>query len=537
LEVQSIPSTSTHADLQLTIVFDQAMNTTTTPEIVVTPAAVASNISIEEGTWLSSTVYEATMNVIDTVNYSASFEVHVEQAEPETLSIFGECIADTLNMSSGTNCLPVSIDITAPTCLASAEEIFITDADVNSNYSIHVEFSESMDTSSFNFSNIIENAQFSNTLVWSSTNWISDNSLELNFTIADDQINTTIPLSEIIQGTDAAGNSTFGCAINQVFEVDTENPSVDLTSVNPSIVISDAVVENNAFFSITFSFTEAMDTNLFPVIGFDNDDPTIQTLTLDSTQSFWVSPTEFVAAYAMADNHVELNDIIVTLGGAADTNLNPLSDSGYFVHPFSVDTRNPEITELVLSSQIVDNENCDEGLTIAVVYDEPMSAGSAPTITLSQGMPPLVADGLGSWNSELTSFSQNYICSGITDSIQAIAISISGNIPDGAGNASADTTFENQLNINNTTNVSELAADDLLIYPNPIAGGQSFQIVSPADLILSVSAYDAVGKLVFSNRPGATQTTVATPQWSTGVYVLRIETTRNEFIKPILTVD
>jgi hypothetical protein len=537
LEVQGIPSTSTHADLQVTIVFDQAMNTSTTPEIVVTPAAVASNISIEEGTWLSSTVYEATMNVIDTVNYSASFEVHVAQAQPETLSVFGACIADTLNMSSGTNCLPVSIDITAPTCLASAEELFITDADVNSNYSIHIEFSESMDTASFDFSNIIENSLFSNTFVWSSTNWVSDNSLELNFTIADDQINTSIPLSEILLGTDVAGNSTFGCAINQVFEVDTENPSVDLTSVNPSIVISDTVVENTAFFSITFSFTEAMDTSVFPVITFENDDPSLQTLTLDSTQSYWISSSEFVAVYSMFDNNVELDDIIATLNGVTDINMNPLTENGYFVHPFSVDTRNPAITELVLSSQIVDNENCGEGLSITVVYDEPMSNSFTPTITLSEGMPPLAVDGPGEWNTAMTAFTQNYSCSGITDSIQAIAISITGNITDIAGNISADTTLADQLDINNTTNVSELTADDLLIYPNPIAGGQSFQIVSPVDLILSVSAYDAVGKLVFSTRPGATKATVETPQWSTGVYVLRIETTRNEFIKPILSID
>jgi hypothetical protein len=394
-----------------------------------------------------------------------------------------------------------------------------------------------MDTTSIAFSNIFENTQFSNTFVWSSANWISDNSLELNFTIADDQINTTLPLSEIIQGTDAAGNSTLACAINQVFEVDTENPSVDLTSVNPTIVISDTLVENTAFFSITFSFTEAMDTNVFPVIGFDNDDPTIQTLTLDSTQSFWVSSTEFVAVYSMFDNNVELDDIIATLNGVTDINMNPLTTNGYFVQPFSVDTRNPEITELVLSSQIVDNENCGEGLSITVVYDEPMSNSLTPTITLSEGMPPLTIDGPGEWNTAMTAFTQNYSCSGITDSIQAIAISITGNITDIAGNISADTTLADQFDINNTTNVSELTADDLLIYPNPIAGGQSFQIVSPVDLILSVSAYDAVGKLVFSNRPGATQTTVDTPQWSSGVYVLRIETTRNEFIKPILTVD
>lgn len=537
LHANSVSSTATNADLQTTLVFDQPMNTSSSPQIVVTPSAAAANISIAQGSWISPTIYETVLTVIDTANYAASFEVHVAQAEPETLVLFGECEIDTLNMAQGTNCLPLSIDITAPTCLVAAEEVFITDADVNNNYNIHVEFSESMDTASFDLSNIFENNVFSSTFVWSSTNWVSDNSLELNFTIADDQINTSILLSALLEGTDLAGNSAVGCAINQVFQVDTENPSVDLTAVTPTNLISDPIIENNTYFTITFTFTDEVDTGVFPVIEFENDDPTLQTLTLDSTQSYWTSAFDFLAVYTLTDNNVELNDIIVTLSGVTDINMNPLSAEGYFIHPFNVDTRNPQLTELMLSNDIIDNENCAQGLSITAVYDEPMSNSFTPNITLSAGLPPLDADGPGDWNTEMTEFTQNFTCSGISDSIGAIAISITGNIPDWAGNASADSTFENQLYIDSTTKISELAADDIVVYPNPIAGGQSFQIVSPVDLIVNVSVYDAVGKLVYSTRPGTTKTTVDTPQWNTGVYVLRIETGRNEFIKPILSID
>lgn len=537
LEVTTIPTTGTNADLHATLVFDQPMNTSSTPEIVITPSTVAANMTITDGTWVSSTVYEATLSVIDTVNYSATFEVHVAQAEPETLSVFGECTPDTLNMAEGTNCLPLSIDITAPTCTISGDYDLITDADVNGMLTIHAEFSEGMDTSSFDFSNIFENTVFSNTFVWNSTNWLADNALELNFTIADDQVNTSIPLNEILQGTDLVGNATVGCSVDEVFEVDTENPAVALTFITPINVISDPIIESTNYFTITFAFTDEMDMSVFPIIGFENDDPTLQTLTLDSTQSFWISVFEFVAVYTMTDNNVELDDIIVTLSGVTDINMNPLSEEGYFVHPFHVDTRNPIITDLQLSNQILDNGNCADGLTITVVYDEPMSSDTAPNIVLSQGMPPLDEAGAGSWNAEFTAFTQNYTCTGINDSILDIAISITGNSPDVAGNLSADTTFENQLDINYTTNVTELIADDLLVYPNPIAGGQSFSIESPVDLIVSVTAYDAVGRVVFSTRPGATKTTVDTPQWSSGIYMLRIETTRNEFIKPILAID
>jgi hypothetical protein len=537
LQVNSVSSTATHADLQATLVFDQPMNTSSTPEIVITPSAFAANVSIAQGIWVSPTIYEATLTVIDTVNYAASFEVHVAQAEPESLALFGECPVDTLNMAQGTNCLPLSIYITAPTCLASAEGDLFTDANIDSNYTIHVEFSESMDTTTFDFSTIFENTDFSNNFFWNSTNWLAENALELNFTFVDNQNNIIIPLYEVLQGTDLAGLATEGCAISEVIEVDTENPSVALTALTPTNIISDPIIENNTYFTITFNFTNEMDTEVFPYIAFENDDPTVQTITLDSTQSYWISAFGFLAVFTLTDNNVELNNIVVTLSGVTDINMNPLSADGYFVQPFSVDTRNPIITDLQLSNQTLDNENCADGLTITVVYDEPMSSDTSPNIVLSEGMPPLAESGAGSWNAEFTAFTQNYTCTGINDSILAIAISITGNSADVAGNISADTTFENQLDINYTTNVSELIADDLLVYPNPVSGGQSFQIISPVDLIVSVTAYDAVGRVVFSTRPSATKTTVDTPQWSSGIYMLRIETTRNEFIKPILAID
>jgi hypothetical protein len=536
LHVNPISETATAADLQATVVFDQPMNTDVTPDLIITPAAAANNMLIATGTWLSPTEYQTVLTVLDTSNYSANIDIHMEAAVPDSLLLFGECPIDTLNVAP-TNCLPVNIDIDAPTCITSMQPMFIADAEVNGLYNVHVEFSENMDTSSFNFEALLNNPTFNETFTWNNSVWISENSLELNFTIVDSNTDTTFLWSSLLLGADAAGNALAGCAISQVFEVDTYNPTAAAIVAAPDMIIADNDVLSGNYFTLTFSFDDEMDISIFPSIVFENDDPTLQTLSIDSSLSAWTSEFVFTAVYSLTDNNIELDDIVATISGVTDIHQNALTGTGVFIHPFAVDTRNPVIIELELSTDTLNLTNCDNGLDLTIIYDEAMSSDIQPTITLSAGTPPLTPVGEGSWNADLTEFTQSYSCTGITDSIQGIDITIAGNATDLFGNLSSDTLFSNQLDIDNNTRVSEIDTDDILVYPVPIAGGQSFHVKSPIDLISRITVYDAVGKLIFSTQPSATTAVVDTPMWSSGVYTLRIETTRNEFIKPILAID
>ena len=123
--------------------------------------------------------------------------------------------------------------------------------------------------------------------------------------------------------------------------------SATLLSVTPNLLsITDANVGSQTF-TLTESFSEAMNTAVNPAIGFPTagEDPTILPATLAFHSGNWISNTLYVASYDVADHDVRIPNIDVSVDDAQDSGGATVADTTV-ADVFGVDTLEPKVVSL-----------------------------------------------------------------------------------------------------------------------------------------------------------------------------------------------
>lgn len=275
----------------------------------------------------------------------------------------------------------------------------ISDLLADDSFTVTFTFSENMDQSILPTIQLTGSDPVGTSLLPVSSAWTSANQFTLTYDVVDLDAVMSNVVFKISAATDLDGK-VITPAFSIPVSIDTKNPEVLSVTANEPI-ISDAN-SGNASFALDFTFTEAMGTD-FPEIVFTGQDLT-STLTLNESASSWTSNNVYHAVYDVNDSEVELSGITVDVTGSFDLAGNlqiDASNTGLFV----VDTRNPQISSIVVNDNILDDSNvAADAVQVSIVFDEEMNA----TVNPSVSFPTENATGAGlSYNGGLSSWSDN----------------------------------------------------------------------------------------------------------------------------------
>jgi hypothetical protein len=501
-------------DFSVAVQFDQGMNTSITPTVTAAQPAYEALLISENSYWENDSLYITEYSVPEGNGSLIAISFNVEGYEPAAWVTTGICTLDTLNIPLPYSPQSFDVDLKAPICSTNAASSLLTDANVGSAWQIALTFDEAMDTASFDFAAAIDNSEFNSNLSYQNVIWTDAANAIVQYTILDNNNELLLPVSAIFEGTDQAGNALEGCALNAALSIDTQNPIASIGAGIPDAIVSDDEALSGIF-SLPIFFDDNMDVTASPEISFTGDDPTLNTLALDSI--VWMDSFSCMIYFGVTDGNVELDNIVMGIQGLTDNNGNPLVEPALFSQPFAVDTRNPQITDLTLSTTLITAS--PGSMTIAVNYDEEMNNAINPVISLSEA--PQLELSSGVWLNN-TEFEQTVLLSATDFNLFDIDVLVEGNATDAAGNTSNDSTLVDSLDIQ-LVGVPMLYEQNWAIYPNPAEAGSLVTITCSTGVIERLEILDMLGKVVFASENLHQPSYVLTlPSWSAGCYYVRI---------------
>jgi hypothetical protein len=256
------------------------------------------------------------------------------------------------------------------------------------------------------------------------------------------------------------------------FTVDTKRPLLTEANVNAGLINDEIAIEEGL--GITFTFSEACDINIQPQITLESSSDLSSTLTYDAANSSWIDNTHFYAHYIVADNNEEVDNIGVAVIEASDKAGNSMIA---FSAPvlFSIDTRNPEITNTVVSNTQLNTSSVgSQALAITFTFDEEMDINILPTISYPNDNPVGTVLLLNSFATGwLDAFNYTVVYNQITSLVEMDDITVSlTNFKDVAGNDPTTTTFEGLFSIDTKKpEVSGVSPNATTLSDNEMAGG------------------------------------------------------------------
>jgi hypothetical protein len=177
----------------------------------------------------------------------------------------------------------------------------------------------------------------------------------------------------------------------------TANPP-RVESITPSVMtISDSDVEGG--FILTVVYDQAMNQSSTPVISWPMTDPTMTSMTLNST--VWLDAMTAVFTFDLTDENEMLDGIYVSILGAANS-MNTTQDVYLGNDVFTIETTNPMVTSDFFSDVNIADATVGP-VNMILNFNEAMDMTSTPMLTFptEDPAPSLVAGG-GMWIDEMT---------------------------------------------------------------------------------------------------------------------------------------
>lgn len=183
------------------------------------------------------------------------------------------------NVSAAADVPTITEDSLGPAVTAVAvNDLVLADADVGeARFVVTVDFSETMDCGAF--PNLLFDPDVASTLIWNAeqSGWSDGDTYVAKFDVADADAELEDITIDVTGGKDATGNEQRDYTPENEFDIDTQNPTVDIVDVAPD-------PRNTAVDTVSLSFSEAVDG--FSLVhltlsrdGGDNLLTTAQTLT------------------------------------------------------------------------------------------------------------------------------------------------------------------------------------------------------------------------------------------------------------------
>lgn len=362
--------------LTLTIEFSEEMNPDFFPEI----NFYSDNPTIEALTFVSA-------EWIDGDTYQFIYDFTGTDIELTNI-VFGLSGAENIN---GKTQVPFAIqnalyiDNKVPVLESVTSNLtFVSDETVaNDMLFLTFEMSESCDVSIAPMISLSATIDPSSSAIFnlSSSYWNNGNEFVAAFDLVDEGIELEDIDATIDNLTDNFGNPFTADSREDLFSIDTKNPAtIDLIVSDPTLNIMD---QGGLALTISITFDEIMNTAISPSLVFYNDDPLASSLVLNNLNTNWISDTECQVTYDLIDANEELLNIGVSLENFKDLNGNG-GNSNMGTSLFSIDTKTPEISSILPSSNIIADANIgSEGFSVEINFSENMNETQVPLISFS----------------------------------------------------------------------------------------------------------------------------------------------------------
>jgi hypothetical protein len=161
-----------------------------------------------------------------------------------------------------------------------------------------------------------------------------------------------------------------------------------LTALSPSVITINNEM-NGQTFTLTATFSQAMNTALSATVAFPNDDPTLNSL--ENMSQNWLSENTLEISWQITSSSDDLSVINVVLNGLTNTEGLALA-SNLSEEVFSVDMIAPELTMLTTGPQLINVITIGNTVHINLTFNEPMLLTSTPELVFEF---PEIVDLLG----------------------------------------------------------------------------------------------------------------------------------------------
>jgi len=405
------PDPAKDGTVTVTVVFSEAMDTTTSPTVTVTGLASSSYAVVQSSfsgdTWVGTfTLLDDNEDVTATISVSGGKDARGNTMLADATA--GTFEVDTID--------PIITDIWV-------SDTLITEADISGTFLVNVTFSEAMDTGvtpDISFSPTVASTLTSGSGAWS----VGDTIYTATYTLADADVEVDGVNVTASGGKDPAGNSPAPYEETDMFDIDTKKPTV------VSMWLSDTLIneaDDGGYFLVNVTFSEAMDTGVTPDISFNPDVETSGTLTF-SSDGWSLGDTIYTANYTIDDIDEEEDDVDITVSGAKDKAGN--EDPTTYTNMFDVDTIAPTVVGFQISdTNILINEADIPGtFLVNVTFSEAMDTGVTPSISFN---PDIETSGTltkynGWWTLGNTRYTANYSVADVNEEQVNVSVSVNG---------------------------------------------------------------------------------------------------------------
>jgi len=507
-------ATAANGTYTVTIGYDENMLQATEPTVTLIGTDVEGSLLLNEAMseWTNGELYTAVFDMVDANAEIIGIDVDVSGALDQAGNLQLPVILENAFTVDTQN--PISM----PSVLAN-----VTDLNSGSVYEITLEFSEPMDPSfipSITFSGDDPLANSMSAIDEIGT-WITETSFVAGFNTVDANETLTGIEAAVSNAFDMNGNAMTDFSSNELFIVDTENPMVTILNLEDS-AISDV---DAGPYSITVTFSEAMDTSADPELVFTGEDISA---TLVPTTSSWTDELTYQALYTLNDANVEISDVGIDILNSIDANGNP--QMGYTdENVLTIDTKNP-IAILVNANdyEITFNDAGSQNFSIITIFDEPMNTSQAPFVLFPDENPLSTItenSSASGWVNNTTYHKVYNVSNATTVLLPDIDVVITGSV-DLAGNLQTQIALDDYFDIDvNPVGVEEVKTFVSSIYPNPVNAGDPLKLkfaVSMSNIQLDVVSIN--GQLIKTvSVPSSSEIfELNTTDLSAGMYLIKV---------------
>ncbi len=361
-----------------TVTYDRAMNTAIPPALTfLVNNPLGPGVTVANVGWISDTEYKIDYNVVNSNIEMPNVFLRITSARDAS------GVLQNVHMEAR----PFIIDTKRPVLTdASVNAEMINDqVAVSTGLDITLTFSEACDIIFMPNISLQSASDLSNTLFYDETSsaWIDNTHFKAHYNVTDNENEIENIGVSVIDATDKAGNTMTAFSEPVIFSIDTRNPEITNTVVsNPQLNSSTVGSQSLA---ITFTFDEAMDTNIQPSLSYPIDNPIGTVLLLNTFATGWINATTYTVVYNQINSLVEMNDIVVSLSNFKDVAGNDPTETT-FEGLFSIDTKKPEVTNVTPNATVLsDNEMVDGSVDVEISFQESMNQSQLLLVSLNGG--------------------------------------------------------------------------------------------------------------------------------------------------------
>jgi hypothetical protein len=308
-----------------------------------------------------------------------------------------------------------------PQAFGYANEIFNTDRpivtsvdvsdqnisidDIGSTFTAVINFDRSMNTGIVPAITFLGNNPLPSAISVTDVEWISDSAYEIQYLVESSEIEMPNIFMRIAAA-QAAGNGLVQNVYleSRPFVLDTKRPTLQSVTVN-NVLLNDASANGQGLVA-TLTFNEPCDDGLLPAIQLSGALGLDEALIFQPALSSWITSSVYAAHFSLVDNNEEIDDIAIEIEAVTDLVGNAML-ADVESNAFSIDTRNPEISEIVASENLLNAQDAGaDALSLSVTFDKPMNTMAEVSFTFPDENPldgVLVLNSFASgWEDEFT---------------------------------------------------------------------------------------------------------------------------------------